>query len=144
MHSLCQNSTEENQNLNKKYGYTVYADAPVTTTIKNVTMINSSYGIGVSLNSQYNELVNIENLYGTFLYNAISHNATTDVGFYNNINIKNDYFLQNTLGEKPNESTLKTFTRQNLSALVLGDLDDQLISNVTVNDAKYGFYFNFG
>lgn len=133
-----------NQNLNKKYGYTVYADAPVTTTIKNVTMINSSYGIGVSLNSQYNELVNIENLYGTFLYNAISHNATTDVGFYNNINIKNDYFLQNTLGEKPNESTLKTFTRQNLSALVLGDLDDQLISNVTVNDAKYGFYFTTG
>lgn len=128
----------------KKYGYTIYANNPVTTTIKNVTMINSCYGVGVSLSTQYNELVNIENLYGTFLYNAVCHNATTDVGFYNNINISNGFWLNCDLGVKPTKVQLDSFTRQNLSALILGDLDDQLISNVFISDAKYGFYFTMG
>lgn len=53
----------------KNYGYTIYANAPATTTLRNLTFLNSTYGIGVSLNTFANELVNLENIYGTFLYN---------------------------------------------------------------------------
>lgn len=71
----------------KKYGYTIYAPSPATATFKNLTFLNSAYGIGVSVSGGQNELVNVENLYGTFLFNAIRHNLTSDVGFYNNINV---------------------------------------------------------
>ena len=83
--------SELDDSFSVKYGYTIYADNPVTATMKNLTFINSCYGIGVSLNSQYNEPVNLENVYGTFLYNAVAHNATTDVGFYDNVNVDCKY-----------------------------------------------------
>ncbi len=129
----------------KKYGYTIYADAPITSTLRNLTFINSAYGIGVSLNNVQNELVNIENVYGTFLFNAIRHNATTDVGFYDNINVS-PKFWQNASSEfRCNDvSSLKTFISNNLTALVLGDLDDQLISNLRIDGGKIGIKFTTG
>ncbi len=129
----------------KKYGYTVYADCPSTATLKNLTFINSAYGIGVSLGNIQNELVNLENIYGTFLYNAIRHNATTDVGFYNNINISAKYWLNASSEFKCNdESALNEFVSKSLEAIILGDLDDQLISNVTVEGGKIGIKFTSG
>ena len=129
----------------KNYGYTVYADAPVTATLKNLTFINSAYGIGVSLNSIQNELVNIENVFGTFLYNAIRHNATTDFGFYDNVNLSPKYW-QNASSEFKcsNATVLNSFISENLTAIILGDLDDQLISNVTVDGGKIGIKFTVG
>lgn len=129
----------------KQYGYTIYADQPVTTTIKNVTFINSAYGVGVSLNKNYNELVNINNLYGTFLYNAIAHNATTDVGFFDNVNISTQFWQNADAGlSRANGVALNSFVKNNLNALVLGDLDDQLISNLTIDGAKRGITFTTG
>ena len=129
----------------KEYGYTIYADAPATATFRNLTFINSAYGIGVSLNSIPNELVNIENVYGTFLYNAIRHNGTTDVGFYDNINVSTKYW-QNASNEFKCDdvSSLNTFVGNNLSAIILGDLDDQLISNVNIDGGKIGIKFTTG
>ena len=129
----------------KKYGYTIYANAPSTTTLKNLTFLNSSYGIGVSLNEIQNELVNLENIYGTFLYNAVHHNATTDVGFYNNINISPKYWQNASLAYKCSKArALETFVSEHLTAMILGDLDDQLISNVTIDGGNIGIKFTKG
>lgn len=126
----------------KKYGYTVYSDCPVTATLKNLTFINSAYGIGVSLGEIQNELVNLENIYGTFLYNAISHNATTDVGFYDNITISTKFWKNASTEFKcAYPSALEAFVSNNLSAINLGDLDDQLISNVTIDGGNVGITF---
>lgn len=129
----------------KIYGYTVYANAPATATLKNLTFLNSTYGIGVSLNTIPNELVNLENIYGTFLYNAIRHNATTDVGFYNNINVSPKYW-QNAAAEYQcdDAETLNAVIDERLTAMILGDLDDQLISNVTIDGGKIGIKFTAG
>lgn len=129
----------------KNYGYTVYANAPATATFKNLTFLNSTYGIGVSLNTFSNELVNIENIYGTFIYNAIHHNATTDVGFYNNIHISTKYWQNASTKYKcGNASKLNTVVTSSLTAMILGDLDDQLISNVTIEGGKLGIKFTTG
>ncbi len=129
----------------KEYGYTIYADAPVTTTIKNVTMLNSVYGIGLSLNTANNELCNLENIYATFLKIGVAHNYTSDVGFYDNINISTKYWKNASLNFAcSNSQALDNYVNSNLIAFKLGDLDDQLISNVTIDKAKIGFYFTTG
>ncbi|MBR2320884.1 MAG: hypothetical protein IKA57_01970 [Clostridia bacterium] len=136
---------EQNATYIKNYGYTIYANAPATATFKNLTFINCTYGIGVSLNNIPNELVNIENVYGTFLYNAITHNGTTDVGFYDNIHISTGYWENAPDTYKCGDvSSMKSFVNSNLTAIVLGDLDDQLISNVTVDGGKVGIKFTTG
>ena len=129
----------------KKYGYTIYANDPATATLRNLTFINSAYGIGVSLNTIANELVNLENIYGSFLYNGIRHNATTDVGFYDNINISTKYWQNAAKGYKCTKvDALTSFVDENLTAIILGDLDDQLISNVTIDGGKIGMKFTAG
>ena len=136
---------EQNATYIKDYGYTIYANAPATATFKNLTFINCTYGIGVSLNNIHNELVNIENVYGTFLYNAITHNGTTDVGFYDNINVSTKYWENAPDTYKCKDATsMKAFVNSNLTAIVLGDLDDQLISNVTIDGGKIGMKFTTG
>ncbi len=137
--------TEQSSTLIKKYGYTIYANAPATATLRNLTFLNSAYGIGVSLNSIANELVNLENIYGTFLYNAVHHNATTDVGFYDTIHVSAKYWKTAASDYKcRNAIALDTFVSSNLTAMILGDLDDQLISNVTIDGGKIGIKFTTG
>lgn len=129
----------------KNYGYTIYANEPATATLRNLTFINSAYGIGVSLNTRQNELVNLENIYGTFLFNAIRHNGTTDVGFYDNINVSPKYWQNASRDYKcVNPSSLNSFIENNLTAMILGDLDDQLISNVTIDGGEIGIKFTTG
>ena len=136
---------EQDSSYIRKYGYTVYANAPATATLRNLTFLNSAYGIGVSLGTIANELVNLENIYGTFLYNAVHHNATTDVGFYDNINVSVKYW-QNASKEYKcsNAVFVNSFINENLTAMILGDLDDQLISNVTIDGGKIGIKFTTG
>lgn len=136
---------EQNSTFIKKYGYTIYANAPATATLRNLTFLNSAYGIGVSLNSIANELVNLENIYGTFLYNAVHHNATTDVGFYDTIHVSAKYWKNAASDYKcRNAVALDSFITGNLTAMILGDLDDQLISNVTIDGGKIGIKFTTG
>ena len=136
---------EQDASYIQNYGYTVYANAPATATLRNLTFLNSAYGIGISLNAAANELVNLENIYGTFLFNAIRHNATTDVGFYDNINISPKYWENASKDYKcSNPAVLKSFINDNLTAMILGDLDDQLISNLTIDGGKIGIKFTTG
>ena len=136
---------EQNATSVKNYGYTIYANAPNTATLKNLTFINSAYGIGVSMNTMQNELVNLENIYATFLYNAITHNATTDVGFYDNIHISTKYWKNApSMYKCADADALDSFVNSHLTAIILGDLDDQLISNVTIDGGKIGIKFTRG
>ena len=136
---------EQNATAVKNYSYTIYAGAPATATLRNLTFLNSTYGIGVSLGTYPNELVNLENIYGTFLYNAIRHNATTDVGFYNNINVSSKYWKNASNAYKCNNAAvLDSFIDNNLNAMILGDLDDQMLSNVTIDGGKIGIKFTTG
>lgn len=129
----------------QEYGYTIYSDETATATLKNLTFLNSAYGMGFSLNSNANELVNLENIYGTFLYNAITHNKTTDVGFYNNIHVSPKYWQNASDAYKcSNATALTSFIDSNLTAMQLGDLDDQLISNVTIDGGSIGIKFTTG
>ena len=126
-----------------EYGYTIYAYNNDTTTMSNLFFINSFRGIAVNTPTEgMGELVNIENIYGTFLKEGITGYGQSDVGYWNNINISPSYCL-NALSQYryTNSTALIKYCRLNLTALTLGDLDDFSFNKINVENAKVGILF---
>lgn len=134
-----------NQNITNvtEYGNTIYAYNNLTATMSNLFFINSYRGIAVNDSTEgMSELVNIENIYGTFLKEGIVGYAQSDVGYWNNINISPSYY-ENALSEYrcSNVAALYKYTRTHLTALKLGDLDDFCFNKINIDNAEYGIYF---
>lgn len=134
-----------NQNVNSvvRYGHTIYAYNNMAATISNLLFINSYDGISVNDASEgAGELVNIENIYGTFLHSGITGYYQSDVGFWNNINISPSYY-ENALAEFrcSDQTALYKYTRENSIAMTLGDLDDFSLNKIYIDNAKIGIYF---
>ena len=134
-----------NQNINSvsAYGFTIYAYNNLTATMANLFFINSYDGIAVNnATDGMGELVNIENVYGTFLHQGISGYAQSDVGYWNNINMSPSYYLNAISDYRCSNSTeLYKYTRLNLTGLTLGDLDDFSFNKINIDNAKVGIYF---
>ena len=136
-----------NQNINSvvEYGYTISVYQNAAANLSNLFFINSYNGIAVNdMNASGcgGELCNIENVYGTCLKNGVIGYAQTDVGYWNNINISPSYYA-NALSEYQcaNSTALYKYTRTNLIAFTLGDLDDYGFNHINVDNAETGIYF---
>ena len=134
-----------NQNVNSvtEYGYTLSVYQNAAANMANLFFINSYNGISINnATSGGGELCNIENVYGTFLKNGIVGYSQTDVGYWSNINISPSYY-ENALSQYrcSNPTALYKYTRSNLTALTLGDLDDFGLHHVHVDNAEIGIYF---
>lgn len=126
-----------------EYGYTISTKSNAAASMSNLFFINSYNGITINNStSGGGELANIENIYGTCLKNGIVGYAQTDVGFWSNINISPSYYANAQTQYKCNDSaTLYRYTRDNLTALTLGDLDDFGLHHINVDNAETGLYF---
>ena len=134
---------EQNINSVIEYGHTIYSHNNLASTISNLFFINSYKGIAVNnATNGMGELVNIENIYGTFLNEGLSGYAQSDVGYWNNINISPSYYA-NALSEYrcANSTALYKYTRTHLTAMKLGDLDDFCFNKINIDNAEYGIYF---
>ncbi len=134
-----------NQNVAnvREYGYTIYAYDNLNASMANLFFINSYKGIAVNGPTEgMGELVNIENIYGTFLCEGISGYAQSDVGYWNNINMSPSYY-ENALSEYrcQNVADLYKYTRTHLTGMKLGDLDDFCFNKIHIDNAEYGIYF---
>ena len=134
-----------NQNVNSvvEYGYTISVYQNAAANLANLFFINSYNGISINnATSGGGELANIENVYGTFLMNGILAYSQTDVGYWSNINISPSYYVNALSQYKCSDSAkLYKYTRSNLTALTLGDLDDYGLHHINVDNAKIGIYF---
>ena len=134
-----------NQNINSvtEYGYTLSVYQNAACNMANLFFINSYNGITINdPNGGGGELCNIENVYGTFLKNGIVGYCQTDVGYWTNINISPSYY-ENALSSYrcSNATALYKYTRSNLTAFTLGDLDDYGLQHINVDNAEIGIYF---
>lgn len=134
-----------NQNIENvfSYSYTIRADQMLALSISNLLFINSYNGIGINKGTEGSgELVNIENIYGTFLHNFFEGYCLSDVGYFTNINISPSYYLNSSSQFYcSNESLLKSYLTNNLEAFTLGDLDDYILSFVNIDYANIGINF---
>ena len=133
------------QNINSvtEYGYTISVASNAAANIANIFFINSYNGITINnATSGGGELSNIENVYGTCLENGIVGYAQTDVGYWSNINLSPSYWANAISQYRCSDSTaLYKYTRSNLTALTLGDLDDYGLHHINVDNAEIGIYF---
>ena len=134
-----------NQNVASvvRYGPTIYSHTNPSATFANLFFINAYDGIAVNSPTNYGgELVNIENIYGTFLNSGISGYYQSDVGYWTNINMSPSYY-ENALSQYrcSNVTALYRQTRTYATGLTLGDLDDFSINKVYIDNMKIGIFF---
>ena len=136
------------------YPYTFYVNGNgasyMLQSIVNVTLLNSYRGIGacaVTRNGIYecHEMLTVDNFYATVLCEGISTYNSADVDTYKNIFISPSYWVQ--AGKDYNAPTwaqLSSFTRENTTALRIGDLEWPQFANIHISDCKYGLLFDHG
>ena len=134
-----------NQNINSvvRYGHTIYFFNNLAANASNLFFINSYSGIAVNdVTEGAGELVSIENIYGTFLSNGLAGYYQSDAAGWNNIHISPSYYA-NAISEYrcSNSSALYKYTRTNLTAMTLGDLDDFTFDKIYIDNANTGIYF---
>lgn len=134
----------------KPYPYTFYAPGNgdyMLNTIKNCTLINSYRGIGACSECengiyQCHEMLTIENVKGTCLYEGLNSYNSADVDTVKTLYIDNKYWAE--AGERfssPEEKLIDEYTRKNGYGLVIGDLEWPQFADVRVSDMLYGMQF---
>ncbi len=138
-----------NQNINdiKPYPFTFYIVGNgdyMLQTIKNCTLINSYRGIGASAeceNGIYecHEMMTVENVRGTFLYQAMNAHNSADVDTVKTFYVSNKYWCE--AGEEynaPEKEKLDAYTRKNGYGMIIGDLEWPQFADVRISDRYCG------
>lgn len=146
-----------NQSLEniKPYPFTFYVtglgSSYMLQTIKNCTMLNSYRGIGASSEYAINnvniahEMLNIENVKGTVLYEGLSSYNSADVDTAKTFYLSPKYWAE--AGKEfnsPDIDELKQYTKNNTIGMLLGDLEWPEFTDVKIDGCKYGIRFEKG
>lgn len=133
------------------YGYCVEIPGKIDNihhymfTLKNLTFINAYRGICCSLpikgKSFTHEQLYIENVKGTFLKNAMYLTNSSEVGAFNKIDISTRFWKNAQKLNVAQERKLNEFCKENLHALIFGDLEWQQIENIGINCCNTGIEF---
>ena len=138
----------------KDYQYTFYTEgrgdsrtAQMLPVIRNCTMINSYRGIGICdciadglsyVDSSHEQSILINNK-GTFLYNAATIRNGSDVGAIIGLTADSKYWAQAGAGITQVSATqIDAYTRNNSTALVLGDLEGFTYSDINIDSYEIG------
>ena len=134
--------------------YTFYVEGNnenyMSHSILNCTLINSYRGIGINTESmsgiyQVHELTTVKNLRATCLYEGISSFNCADVDIYEGVKLSPEYWTEfkDTI-DAPTEEELSSYMRQNLTGMVLADLEWPHFSDIHISDCNYAIRFTKG
>ena len=138
----------------KPYPYTFYIDGLganyMLHSIINCTMLNSYRGIGACVKdgegvNNAHEMTTIENVKGTCLKEGICFYNCADVDTVKTLYISGKYWSE--AGEKfnaPSLDKLNSYTKENLTAFLLGDLEWPEFCDIKADHCRYGIYFANG
>ncbi|MFG1808410.1 discoidin domain-containing protein [Streptomyces sp. NPDC049040] len=118
-------------------------------TVSHVTMLNSYKGIGVStkaddrgrpaVQGQVHESATVDDVRGTVLSDGVTAFNGSDVGTWNDITFSNSYWAKAPSAYKPpKRAELDRWTRANATGLVLGDLEWDQFSGISLSDLHLG------
>lgn len=118
-------------------------------TVAHVTMLNSYKGVGVStktddrgrpaVQGQVHESATLDDIKGTVLSTGATGYNGSDVGTWSDITFSNSYWAQAPSAyDPPRRSVLDRWTRANGTGLVLGDLEWDQFSRITLSDYRTG------
>lgn len=134
----------------KAYPFTFYIDGKgsdyMLQSVINCTLINSYRGIGAGAEwqnkvSECHEMLTIENVKGTCLYQGLADYNSADVDTVKTLYFSGKYWSES--GESfnaPDRAKLDKYTRGNLTAFLLGDLEWPEFADLKADSCKYGIH----
>lgn len=138
----------------KPYPYTFYVDGKgsnyMLQTLKNCTLINSYSGIGgcaECANGIYecHEMFSIENVKGTCLFRGLTSYNSADVDTIKTFIINGKYWSEaDNSYNAPALEAITDYTRKNLIAMSLGDLEWPEMADIHISDCFYGIRMEKG
>lgn len=114
-------------------------------TVRNLTLVNAYKGICVSVTpdgsgkSAANEVLHLENIKGTALYQGMQLYNSSEVGIIRNVHFSNNYWFSapNKYAETDIDA-INRFTRTYGTGMLLGDLEWDTYTNIRVEGYKIG------
>lgn len=140
----------DNNGAPTEYPYTIDLVDWQSTNLRDLYLVNSYKAINDTANKH--NLETLQNIYMTALYRGIEMQYNNDIGRFENINIGTQWWLESGLAHNiPEESALRSWTRNNTDGLRIYSIDNIFASDITVNDCKtalytrsgYGKFYNF-
>ncbi len=123
----------------KEYGYTFHVGNALTATISNVTLINSYRGIGVNAGAEGHELMELSHVRICALETALEMHRSSDVGYSYDVKISPSYWAAAGCGyDCEKVSVLRDVCRTSATGIILGDLDDETLSEIRVEGYATG------
>jgi hypothetical protein len=118
-------------------------------TVEHVTMLNSYKGVGIStmpddrgrpaVQGQVHESATVDDIKGTVLSSGATAFNGSDVGTWNDVSFNNSYWSQAPSAyHPPARKTLDRWTRAHTTGLVLGDLEWDQFSRISLADYHTG------
>lgn len=118
-------------------------------TVEHVTMLNSYKGVGVStmpndrgdpaVQGQVHESATLSDIKGTVLYEGAAAFNGADVGTWEDIDFSNSYWAHaSSAYQAPKRATLDRWTRANGTGFVLGDLEWDQFTRISLADYRTG------
>ena len=127
----------------KPYGYTFYVGNVSTASMRNITLINPYRGIGVNADAEWHELMQLEHIRVCALETGIEMHYSSDVGYTVDVQISPRYWVKaSPLYMCDDPEALKSEIRKNATGMILGDLDDETLSEIYIEGCKTGILFN--
>ncbi len=140
----------------KAYPFTFYADdhssdSYLMPSVINCTVLNGYRGIGATTKNVSNpgddndghENMYVMNFRGTFLHCGAESYYQSDFGFWDDIKIGIKYWSDAAAAgilQPVDESRLKQYTGEHTIGLILGDLEWEMLNNITVDNCAIGIH----
>ena len=127
----------------KCYGYALYIGHSGTATLRNITVLNAYRGIGVCTKAEWHDMTKLEHVRVTALETALEMHFSADVGYTYDFKISPRYWIEAGRGFAVADSAaLTAYCRRNLTGMILGDLDLEVLSEIVIEGCHVGLLFH--
>ena len=125
-----------------RQGFTFLATSVATATLENITLINAYRGIGVGPEYESHELMQLRHIRMCALETGLEMHRSSDVGCTCDVKISPAYWLSAGCGfDCENASALRKTCLKDTTGIILGDLDDETLSELYIEGCRTGIEF---
>lgn len=128
----------------KPYGYAFWIEGKPNNslaTIKNVTIINGYRGIGTNPNTSH-EMLQVENVKGTYLHCGMDAANGSDVGTVKNFVVNNKYWKEASADcmNAVAADVIDAYTKKYTTGMEFGDLEWYTYNNIAIDGCAIGIH----
>ncbi len=124
------------------YGFAFYIGSSATATLRNVTVLNAYRAVAVCALAEWHDMAKLEHLRLTALETGLEMHRSADVGYIFDVRLSPEYWAGAGCGyAAADPQGLRAYCRAYLTGMILGDLDADTFSEITLKGCRTGILF---